>query len=78
MVPKLDTESKRAHAAMLFNDPLFNEIMDGMEAAEINVAIYAAPTDHEERHACLTRAKAIRTLRAKLNNLAALGDAEAE
>ena len=74
----LDDEAKRAHAAMLFNDPLFNEIMDKMEAVEVNAAIQAKPTEDIERHAHLTRARAIRSLRAKLKNLAARGDSEAD
>ena len=73
---KLSDDTKRAHAAMLFNDALFNEIMDGMETAAINTAMYAKPTEHDVRHASLTEARAIRELCAKLKSLAARKDAE--
>lgn len=74
----LDTAAKRAHAAQLFNDPLFNEIMDGMEAASINEAMYAKPTDDATRHAALTEARAIRSLRTKLKNLAVHSETHAD
>lgn len=75
---KLDDNAKRAHAVQLFNDPLFIEIMDGMERAAIQCAIHAAPTDNDARHAYLVEARAIQSLRVKLKNLAARGDTDAE
>ena len=75
---KLDKEAERAHASMLFNDTLFNQIMDGMEATAINAAMYAKPTEDDVRHAALVDARAIRSLRAKLKNLAARGDTDAD
>lgn len=74
----LDDDQKRAHAAALFNDPLFNEIMDGFEKGAINAAIFAGPTDNDLRHASLVEAKAIRNLRTKLKNLAVRSDQTAE
>lgn len=74
---KLEKEAQRAHASMLINDVLFNEIMDGLEQAAITAAIYADSTEDDVRHAHLVEARSIRSLRAKLKNLAARGDTEA-
>lgn len=75
---KLDDNARRAHAAQLFNDPVFNEIMDGFERTAIQSAIHAAPTDNDARHAYLVEARAIQSLRTKLKNLALRGDQVAE
>ena len=74
---KLDSEAKQAHARALIDDPVFIEIMDGLEEAAIDKAIFADTTDSDLRHAALTEARSIRQLRAKLKNLAARGDLKA-
>jgi hypothetical protein len=56
-----------AHA--LLANPVFVEFFNGAEAAAVNAAMYAAPTDHELRLAKLTEAKAIRALREQLTLL---------
>lgn len=65
----MDKAQKAAHARALFDDPVFHEIMDDLEAAAINTAVYADITDNEKRAAALGEVRAIRALRANLESL---------
>lgn len=50
--------------------PLFNELMDDLEAAEINAAVSAEYTDHEKRQGHIAALRAIRNLRSRIGTLA--------
>jgi hypothetical protein len=57
----------RAEAARdILSVPLYSELMDELEQAAVNAAVYAAPTDHEARQAHLAQVKAIRDLRSRV------------
>lgn len=63
----MDAEAKAAHAAMLLNDPVFIEILDGLEKQAIDTCIMCGALDHEKRAAFAAEARAIRALRMKLS-----------
>jgi hypothetical protein len=46
--------------------PLFTELMDALEAAAINQAVFAKYDDHEARQAHLASVRAIRDLRSSI------------
>ena len=46
--------------------PLFTELMDELEQAAVNAAVYASPTDHEAHQAQLAQVRAIRDLRSRI------------
>jgi hypothetical protein len=50
--------------------PLFDELMQELEAASVNSAVYAKYDDHEARQAHLAQVKAIRELRSRIEVLA--------
>jgi hypothetical protein len=59
-------ERRVACARALIEDELFNSLMNELEASAIDTAIYAKPAEHDARAAALSKAKAIRDLRAEL------------
>lgn len=63
-------DEKAAAARALLDDPLFERLMDELEAAAINGCVNAKLTDHETRAAFAAEARAIRNLRGKLKFLA--------
>jgi hypothetical protein len=63
-----DERSRSAQAILAI--PLYGELMDELEAAAVNAAVYAQPTDHEARQAHLAQVKAIRDLRSRVEVLA--------
>ncbi len=65
----IDPERKAAAEAIL-GIPLFNTLMDDLEAAEINGALGADYADHEKRQGHLAALKAIRNLRLRIGALA--------
>jgi hypothetical protein len=70
---------ERAIAArMLSQDELFNQLMDGLEAAAIDQCVHAPATDHEARAAFAAQVRAIRDLRSQLRTIIASDDAERE
>ena len=69
----MDKEQRAAHARSLFHDPVFIEIMDGLEADALNMGVYAKATDNDARAAAMAEVRAIRALRSKLN--AIIGEA---
>ena len=66
MTPDERTRSAQAILAI----PLFDELMDELEAAAVNAAVYANSTDHEARQAHLAQVRAIRDLRSRVEVLA--------
>lgn len=66
MTPDERTRSAQAILAI----PLYGELMDELEAAAINAAVYANPTDHEARAAHIAQVRAIRDLRSRIEVLA--------
>lgn len=62
MTPDERTRSAQAILAI----PLFGELMDELEAAAVNAAVYAQPTDHEARAAHIAQVRAIRDLRSRV------------
>ena len=65
----IDPERKAAAEAIL-GIPLFNDLMDDLEAAEINAALQADYADHEKRQGHLAALRAIRNLRLRIGALA--------
>lgn len=63
------TERARAAQAILAI-PLFDELMDELEAAEINAAAYAEYADHEKRQGHMAALRAIRNLRSRIGAIA--------
>jgi hypothetical protein len=57
----------RADAARgILSIPLFPELMDELEQAAVNAAVYAEYTNHEARQAHLAQVRAIRDLRSRI------------
>lgn len=57
----------RAEAARdILSISLFGELMDELEAASVNAAVHAQPTDHEARQAHLAQVRAIRDFRSRV------------
>ena len=57
----------RAEAARdILSIPLYSELMDELEQAAVNAAVYAEYDDHEARQAHLAQVKAIRDLRSRV------------
>lgn len=57
----------RAEAARdILSIPLYSELMDELEKAAVNAAVYAEYDDHEARQAHLAQVKAIRDLRSRV------------
>lgn len=69
----MSTREQIAAAQSILGIPLFNELMDGLEAAEINGAVNAAYDDHEKRQAHMAALRAIRNLRSRIGALATEG-----
>ncbi|OHV77978.1 hypothetical protein [Ensifer sp. LCM 4579] len=63
------SEEKAAAARALLDNPLFDRLMDELEAAAINGCVNARLPDHETRAAFAAEARAIRNFRAKLKFL---------
>lgn len=66
----MTTDERTRSAQAILAIPLFDELMDELEAAAVNAAVYANPTDHEARQAHLAQVKAIRDLRSRVEVLA--------
>ncbi len=65
-----DRTEKTAQAQAMLGIPLFNEIMDELEAGEINGAVSALWNEPEKREAHIAALKAIRNLRQTIGTLA--------
>lgn len=64
------TDDDRRHAAQaILEVPFFVQLWDELEQAAINACIYAKNTDHEARQAYAAEARAIRTVRQRLESL---------
>jgi len=63
------TERTGAAQAIL-GIPLFNELMDELEAVEMNSAVAAPYDNHEARQGHLAAVRAIRNLRARIGAIA--------
>ena len=63
--------SERTSAAQaILAIPLFNDLMDELEAGEINSAVNAQYQDHEARQGHMAAVRAIRNLRSRIGALA--------
>lgn len=65
----MNSDERIATARALLDNPLFERLMDELEAAAINGCINAKLIDHETRAAFAAEARAIRNLRGKLKFL---------
>jgi hypothetical protein len=65
----MSEERKRA-AQSILAIPLFNELMDELEASEIGAAVAADYADHETRQGHIAALRAIRNLRSRIGALA--------
>ena len=63
----MTNEQRISRARALLDDPLVISLLDALEAAAIDTAIYAKPADHDARQSALCEARAIRDLRGKLH-----------
>jgi len=61
--------SKMGAAEKLLNDPLLNEILDGLERDAFELCVNAKPSDDEQRRTTTQEIRAIRSLRGKLKLL---------
>lgn len=57
----MDAEARASLADQLLSNPLFDELMDGVEAAAIEQMV--AAKDHEKRHEGALRVQVVRTFR---------------
>lgn len=64
------TDERTRSAQAILAIPLFDELMNELEAASVNAAVYAQYDDHEARQAHLAQVKAIRDLRSRIEVLA--------
>lgn len=64
------TDERTRSAQAILAIPLFDELLDELEAASVNAAVYANSTDHEARQAHLAQVKAVRELRSRIEVLA--------
>lgn len=62
----MDREQKRAHARTLIADPVFQEILDELEAEWIDAAVHGK---QDEKLINLDRVRAVRDLKGKLKAL---------
>ncbi len=67
----MTSDEKRSAAQALLAIPLFDELFDDMEAAAVNLAVAAQPTDHDARQAHIAELRALRNLRSRIGALAA-------
>jgi hypothetical protein len=66
--------SERSRAAQsILAIPLFNDLMDELEAAEINAAVSLDYANHEARQGHMVAVRAIRNLRSRIGALAQEG-----
>jgi hypothetical protein len=65
----VSTERSRA-AQSILAIPLFNDLMDELEAAEVNAAVNVDYTNHEARQGHMAAVRAIRNLRSRIGTLA--------
>jgi hypothetical protein len=72
----MKSDERTAAARSLLDSPLFERLMDELEAAAINGCLNARLTDHEARAAFAAEARAIRNFRSKLKFLTEQAKAE--
>ncbi|MCA1491844.1 hypothetical protein I6F11_13025 [Ensifer sp. NBAIM29] len=65
----MNSDEKTEAARALLDNPMFNLLMDELEAAAINGCVNARLSDHESRAAFAAEARAIRNFRGKLKFL---------
>lgn len=65
-----DRTERTSAAQAILAIPLFNELMDELEAAEINIAVNAPYEDNEARQGHLAAVRAIRNLRLRIGAIA--------
>lgn len=63
-------EEKRHTAQAILAIPMFGQLIDDLEADEINAAVNANYDDHEKHQAHLAAVRAIRNLRTRIAALA--------
>lgn len=66
----MNPEDRKGAAQAILAIPLFNELMDDLEAMEINAAVGAHYTDHEARQGHMAALRAIRNLRSRIGAIA--------
>lgn len=67
----------RADAALgILSVPLFADLMDELEQAAVNAAVYADYTNHEARQAHLAQVRAIRDLRSRIEAISQEGQSK--
>ncbi len=65
-----DRTERTSAAQAILAIPLFNELMDDLEAVEMNSAVAANYSDHEARQGHIAAVRAIRNLRSRIGALA--------
>ncbi|MBP2237122.1 Mg-chelatase subunit ChlI [Sinorhizobium kostiense] len=65
----MNSDERITAARALLNNPLFERLMDDLEAAAVNGCVNAKLTDHESRAAFAAEVRAIRNFRGKLKFL---------
>lgn len=68
-----DRTERTAAAQAIVGIPLFNQLMDELEAGEISSAVAADYTDHEKRQGHIAALRAIRNLRSRIGAIAQEG-----
>lgn len=67
----MNTDRQRVHARQLVNNPVFLQVLNDMERAEIDRVIHAEINDHETRQNAAAEVRAIRSFRDRVSALAA-------
>ena len=65
-----DPADRKSAAQAILAIPLFNELMDNLEAEQVTLAVNAAYDNHEARQAYMASLRAIRNLRSRIGALA--------
>jgi hypothetical protein len=65
-----DQAERKSSAQAILAIPLFNELMDSLEAEQVNLAVNAPYDNHEARQASMASLRAIRNLRSRIGALA--------
>jgi hypothetical protein len=68
-----DRTERTAAAQAILGIPLFNTLMDELEAVEVNSAVAAPYDNHEARQGHLAAVRAIRNLRSRIGAIASEG-----
>lgn len=72
----MTNEDQRRAAEAILSIPFFNKLWDDLEQSAINACIFAKHDDHEARQAFAAEARAIKSIRSRLESISKEGQSE--